>query len=228
MATTDKIERVSTGIPGLDKLMEGGIPKGNTIAVLGEPGTGKTIVGILFLEEGLKNGETCIYLSIDERTDRIVMQANIFGCFKDPKGVLKVFSARDIKYDLGLGKKPQGRMDQIKLAMEKIQKLKPDRVVVDPVNSLNSADGEGERTLTQFLVDKLNSIGSTNIVIGEAFESDYPDKVTPFIVDGLVLLKKQSVGSQETRSIVVSKMRLTKIDGSVHPLEFTKTGIKVA
>src|SRR4026208_1990639 len=60
------IERISTGIPALDALIEGGIPKGFTILVAGNPGTGKTILTSHFLYEGLKNGESSIYVSFSE------------------------------------------------------------------------------------------------------------------------------------------------------------------
>ena len=51
------IERLSTGIPALDELIEGGIPRGFTVLVAGNPGTGKTILTSHFLYEGLLKGE---------------------------------------------------------------------------------------------------------------------------------------------------------------------------
>ena len=57
------LERVSTGIMGLDSLIEGGIPKGFTVLVSGNPGTGKTILGAHFLFEGLARGENSLYVS---------------------------------------------------------------------------------------------------------------------------------------------------------------------
>ena len=59
-------ERVATGITGLDALIEGGLPKGRSILVTGEPGTGKTIFALQFLVEGLKRGEKGIYVTADE------------------------------------------------------------------------------------------------------------------------------------------------------------------
>jgi KaiC/GvpD/RAD55 family RecA-like ATPase len=50
------LERISTGIPGLDSLIEGGIPRGFTVLIAGNPGTGKTVMTSHFLWEGLKNG----------------------------------------------------------------------------------------------------------------------------------------------------------------------------
>lgn len=60
------IERISTGIPVLDKLIEGGIPRGFTVLVAGNPGTGKTILTSHFLYDGLLKGESALYVSSSE------------------------------------------------------------------------------------------------------------------------------------------------------------------
>ena len=57
------IERISTGISTLDALIEGGIPKGFTVLVAGNPGTGKTILTTHFPSEGLLGGEAAVYVS---------------------------------------------------------------------------------------------------------------------------------------------------------------------
>lgn len=63
------LDRISTGISGLDSLIEGGVPKGYTVLVAGNPGTGKTILTSHFLYEGLKNGESGLYVSFSESKD---------------------------------------------------------------------------------------------------------------------------------------------------------------
>ncbi|MCY0883586.1 MAG: KaiC domain-containing protein, partial [Acidianus infernus] len=55
--------RLSTGIPDFDKLIEGGIPQGFFVAATGEPGTGKTIFSLSFINEGLKEGDIGIYVT---------------------------------------------------------------------------------------------------------------------------------------------------------------------
>src|SRR5579872_5607827 len=64
------LERLSTGVPGLDSLIEGGIPRGFTVVLSGNPGTGKTILGSHFLYEGLLNGENGLYVSFSEASDQ--------------------------------------------------------------------------------------------------------------------------------------------------------------
>jgi len=74
-----QIDRVPTGIKGLDQLIEGGFPKGRSILVTGEPGTGKTIFCLQFLAEGLARGEKGIYVAADEDPIDILEQATSLG-----------------------------------------------------------------------------------------------------------------------------------------------------
>src|SRR4026208_1507919 len=74
-----KTERVPTGITGLDPLIEGGLPKGRSILVTGEPGTGKTIFALQFLVAGLNRGEKGIYVTADESPMDVLEQAASLG-----------------------------------------------------------------------------------------------------------------------------------------------------
>ena len=80
------IERLSTGVAELDQMLEGGIPRGFTVAVTGEPGTGKTILCIHFIAQGVKEGDRCIYVTTEESKSSIITQAAQFG-FDFSKGI---------------------------------------------------------------------------------------------------------------------------------------------
>jgi len=73
------IKRLSTGVPELDMMLEGGIPKGFTVAVTGEPGTGKTILCMHFIAQGVRDGDKCIYVTTEESRESIITQAKQFG-----------------------------------------------------------------------------------------------------------------------------------------------------
>lgn len=75
----ESVERVSTGVQGLDKILQGGIPKGFFTAVVGEPGTGKTVFCIHFIASGLNSGDKGIYVTTEESRDSIVKQATMFN-----------------------------------------------------------------------------------------------------------------------------------------------------
>jgi len=223
---TEKIERAPMGISGLDKILGGGIPKGFSVLVEGAPGTGKTIMGMQFLNEGLKRKEKCIYLALDESIEKVLRQARQMGLCEGEE--LIAFSARDLKYEIGLGKKPEGRKEQLKLALEKIKKIGPDRLVVDPLNSLLVGGDANERSMPRFLIEELNKLGSTNLLLGEVIDSNNPDNVTPFLVDGDIKLTLDTLGTQISRSLTVQKMRMTKCDIGTNNLEIVGgKGIKV-
>lgn len=73
------MERLSTGVEGLDALLENGIPRGFFVAVTGEPGTGKTILCISFIAKGVEEGDRCIYVTTEESRESIINQALQFG-----------------------------------------------------------------------------------------------------------------------------------------------------
>jgi KaiC domain protein len=74
-----EIERLSTGILELDRIIGGGVPRGFVVAATGEPGTGKTILCVHFIAEGIKEGDHCIYVTTEESYDSIIRQASQFG-----------------------------------------------------------------------------------------------------------------------------------------------------
>jgi len=73
------LERISTGVTGLDTLIEGGIPRGSTVLVGGNPGTGKTILTSHFLYEGLTKGEAAVYVSFSESKTQFYDNFERFG-----------------------------------------------------------------------------------------------------------------------------------------------------
>ncbi|MGQ9515572.1 MAG: KaiC domain-containing protein [Thermoproteota archaeon] len=74
-----QIERLSTGVPDIDRMIGGGIPRGFFVAVTGEPGTGKTILCIHFMAEGIRAKDICIYVTTEESRQSIIKQASQFG-----------------------------------------------------------------------------------------------------------------------------------------------------
>ncbi|MGC8947979.1 MAG: KaiC domain-containing protein [Thermoprotei archaeon] len=74
-----KVRRLSTGVKGFDELIGGGIPEGFFVALVGEPGTGKTIFSIHYIAQGLNDGDKCIYVTTEESKESVIRQAQQFG-----------------------------------------------------------------------------------------------------------------------------------------------------
>ena len=64
-------QRIKLGIDGLDEMLGGGLIKNSVTGIIGTYGTGKTTFAINFIFEGLKKGETCIFISLDERAEML-------------------------------------------------------------------------------------------------------------------------------------------------------------
>ena len=80
------LSRISTGILGLDPLIEGGIPKGFNVLIAGNPGTGKTVLSAHFLYNGLQSNENGIYVSFSESRFQFLSNTTRFGMkFDEPK-----------------------------------------------------------------------------------------------------------------------------------------------
>ena len=72
-------QRVPSGIPGLDDLIEGGFYPKSTIVLLGSSGTGKSTFAIQFLMEGIEQGEQALYVTLEEPPEQIMREAELMG-----------------------------------------------------------------------------------------------------------------------------------------------------
>ena len=73
------IEKLKTGIPGFDAVLKGGLRKGTSFLVAGQPGAGKTILAIQFIVEGAKLGEPGLYITSEETVDDVRQYATNLG-----------------------------------------------------------------------------------------------------------------------------------------------------
>ena len=221
---SDDFERIPSGIPGLDKLMEGGFVKGSTILVSGGAGTGKTIFCVQYLMEGLKRGECCMFITLEEKPVDIINDVKRFEWdlekyMKEKKLILEYqdpFQMTDITAPL----------------LDKIKEHGIQRVVVDSTAAFELYYKEPSEIRKQLfkLLSGLKEIGVTSVLTSELPEETKmlgKFGVEEFIVDGVIILKIISVGKTVTRTLSVRKLRRTTIDASLHLFEFTNNGIRV-
>ena len=78
------MDRLSTGISKLDKKLQGGYPAGESILITGEPGTGKTILGIQFLHQACVEGKKCMMIATEETPEKILLHAKMLGFDLEP------------------------------------------------------------------------------------------------------------------------------------------------
>ena len=79
----ERVDRCMTGIEGLDNILNGGVPRGNTILVTGAVGTGKTSMCLEFLVHGALFGETGLFISVTESSEKLLKNIIPYDFFED-------------------------------------------------------------------------------------------------------------------------------------------------
>lgn len=224
------MQRVQTGIEGLDKLSGGGLPKGASILVSGAAGTGKTILAMQFLYNGaLKYNEAGLYVTFETNPKTISWDMESFGWdikkLQD-KGLFKI-------YKLNItATRPEQIKQQIESELRIISRMAKEinakRLVVDSTTAfgarlINTAELRG--FLYNFC-DSLKELDCTTLLTAETRggKTDFSAfGVEEFVVDGIIAL----YFTPPNRSIFVRKMRGTNHSKKVHPFEISDKGIVV-
>jgi len=231
---SSKIDRVPTGIPGMDKLVEGGFVPGSTVLISGGPGVGKSILCYQYLWEGLKNGEACMYVSFEEPPDKIRREAGDFGwdfAKYEKEGKMAILHIDPTKLaEIDISKYRDVTSTIIKDVQAKALKMKIKRIAVDPISVFGLfLEGKAQvRRRTYEMAQKLMEVGATTMMTCEhhvGTESSFG--VESYVADGTMILRAISAGRVANRTIEVVKMRRTKIDEGIHGIEITSNGIKV-
>jgi circadian clock protein KaiC len=217
-------ERIPSGIPGLDPLMEGGFIKGSTTLISGAAGTGKTIFCTQFLLEGLKKGEICMFITLEEKPQDIIDDVKRFGWdlqkYVDEKKLYLEFQD------------PFQITDITSPLLDKIQQHKVQRVALDSTAVFELYYKEPSEIRKQLfkLLTGLKGIGVTSLLTSELPE-EYRTLgkfgVEEFVVDCVIVLHYLGIGESAYSSLQIRKMRRTKHEKDVYPMEITEKGIVV-
>lgn len=225
----DLDDRIDLGISGLDEMICGGVPEGKTLCVIGGPGAGKTTFGMQFIAQGLRNGENCVYFTLEQDEEDIVSTGDAkgwgFGDYiHDTLAVVQMHpievasSLRSIRNELP-------RM---------ISEFGASRVVFDSITLVEMMfqdRAEGRNQIFRFL-EELSDAGATTLVTSEADEDDpYSSRygVVEYLSDAVFVLQYiRADSSSETRlALEVTKIRDTSHSREVKPYELTDEGIVV-
>ena len=224
-------EKVSTGIPSLDKMFRGGKPgytRGSTILASGTAGTGKTSLAAAFAVASCKRGERCLFLSYEESAGQLTQNMSSIGIHFEPmikKGLLKVVSTRPSFFGLEMH-----LLDLYKL----IEEFKPKAVVIDPLTSLI---GEGEqreiRSMITRMIDLLKSNGITSFftsLVSSAAQNDTSGEIgVSSLIDTWIVVREleEDVSKKRIRGLFIVKSRGTGHDSDVHKLVLSDDGINL-
>ena len=209
--------RVSTGVAGVDEMMGGGIPRGDSVLVTGPSGSGKSVLATQFIAEGVRHREPGVLVVFEEHPKEYIHRAEGLGFpLREmiDEGMLEVMYLRPL--DLS----PDETLFEIREAAERV---KAQRVVIDSMSGFEMALAPTFRTdfreSLYRLVGALTGVGITVITTMEIVQDQSEMRFTPnvisFLADDLVLLRYCEIDRTMKKVLAVAKMR-----GSQHSKEF--------
>jgi len=241
-------EKVRSGIPGLDELLNGGFPKRGIYAVLGESGTGKSIFSAQFLHNGaVQYNEPGVYVVLEEDKEWFVGNMNLLGFDMDKlekEGKVKLIPyiksiLGDVSSSLeaGLMSNDVNTLERVRQYLtvnslfmeiqEECKKINAKRVVIDPISILTLLTESEVLARMQVIsfFEGLRKLDVTVLVVVEEGMKYTEDII--FLCDGIIRLVLKEKNSLFERGLLIKKIRGTAHDTGLRPLKILNDGMRV-
>jgi circadian clock protein KaiC len=223
------IGRAATGVAGLDEMMGGGIPVGDSVLIVGPTGTGKSVLATQFIAEGVRRGEPGVLVVFEEHPKEYLYRAEGLGFELGDmvrEGKLEALYLRPL--DLS----PDETLHEIR---EAVRRVGAKRVVIDSMSGFELALAPTFRTdfreALYRLVGALTGVGITVITTMEAAQSHEEVRFTPnvisFLADDLVSFRYIEVERALKKVVAVVKMRGSQHSKEYREYEITDSGIAI-
>ncbi len=220
-----KIPLIPTGVPGLDDIIGGGLPLHSTVLLSGPAGSGKTILSMQFLYEGISNSsEAGVYVTFEQSVEKVLQDMSVFSWdlrSAIDKKMLAITPIEIYKFDMLLS-----------TIENSVEKYKAKRVVVDSSTVFGYFFENLYQTRKGLLeLDKLLKKLDCTAILTNELEEGKPGissfGIEEFTADGIILLDYAKTGSRYLRTINVRKMRGMKHSSEVHQCEINDDGVLV-
>lgn len=220
--------RLATGVPGLDEVLHGGLIPGRAYLVSGGPGSGKTVLGLHFLLEGIRTEQQCLYVSLEESEERIRQNAGSLGLDLSGLRFLDLspsseFFRESQGYDLFYPGEVEGEALGRSL-ISAMRDCKAERVFVDSLTQFRFLTGDPYQFRKQVLsfLRFLSEQACTVLLSSESAASE-SDADLQFITDGVIELDS----SPEGRDLTVIKLRGSGYRRGSHSVRLKDDGMTV-
>ena len=216
-------ERISSGVPALDAMLQGGFYRGSSILVSGTAGSGKTTLGTALASAACARGERCLYLAFEESRAQIVRNMKSVGNDLDrwmKKGLLKFEASRPQLYGLEM---------HLAHIHKLVRDFDPQVVVIDPVSNFTSSGTVTDsQAMLMRLIDFLKARGTTAMLLsltsgGHALERT--EVGISSIIDTWLLMRDIELGGERNRGLYVLKSRGMAHSNQIREFVITAQGI---
>lgn len=222
-------ERVKVGILGLDDMLGGGLIPGSICAIIGTYGTGKTTFSLEFVWDGLKKGERIIYISLEEREERILSYMKLKGWDITPYLNKALYVIKLDPTDFNVAN------NRIKNELPKlIEEVKASRVVIDPISlfeDLFNTDSERRQEMYRF-IEGLRDRNCTIMMTSETHRDNVFSSrhgLIEYLSDTVILLRyvRPSDLTDVHLALEVVKMRMSAHSREIKPYEIEQDQVMV-
>jgi circadian clock protein KaiC len=221
----------TTGIPGLDDVLSGGLTKNRVYLVQGDPGVGKTTVGLSFIMEGARLGERGLYITLSETREELRSVADSHGWSLDDVDVWEYSADQMLEAgeestlfhpsEIELGETTRKILDEV-------ERVKPQRVVIDSLSEIRLIAQNPLRYRRQILALK-QYFGKRDctVLLLDDKNATSGDMQLMTLAHGVIMLEQLSpIYGAERRRLRVSKFRGVKYRGGYHDIAI-RTGAVV-
>jgi circadian clock protein KaiC len=227
-------DRASTGIPGLDHILGGGFPAERVYLVEGDPGSGKTTLGLQFLREGVLRGEKVLYVTLSETRSELEAVAASHGFSLDGMEIHELSQSDDP----ALGPDDQYTFfhpsevelgETTKTVLSKVERVGPARVVFDSLSEMRLLAREPLRYRRQILGMKQFFVGrGCTVLLLDDRTSHVGDLQLQSLAHGVITLEQLAPEyGAERRRLRVTKLRGVKFQGGFHDFVIVSGGLRV-
>lgn len=219
------MKQVISGISGLDEILGGGFIRPSTMLIAGVTGTGKTTFTMQSIFNAAKEDEVCMYITA--MSEPIAMINNFMSRFSFYN--ISLMGKGNVKYvPLESSQIKNGSLAIINEIEKNIEKIKPDRIVIDPINVLTGWMNENEKREFYYdLFTKIKGWNSLVLITSELLEDDIWKDEVSYVTDGIIYLSNEKVRDKRVRNLEVLKIRGQAYQAGKHSYKITKDGLTI-